>query len=417
MRAWEAARCARELLWLSRTQYWSANHIRRYQEAALKRIVAHAFATVPYYRNLRVPLAAFGGSKDLAKVPQLTKEHIQADEARLISDSYRAAVLHESRTSGSTGEPTTTYFDANAWLLMKHALKWRRTLCDLRYPPYRVLAIDESAPAAAGASWPLAAVRRVGTESGIETHLDVIRQFKPTGIYGTPSWLNELALAAEQAGAPLPPARVVWTSSEVLTLAVREAIERSFGCSVRDVYGSTELKDIAAECEHGRKHINFETSFVEVLSNEDGDAGPLVVTNLVNRAMPLIRFRVGDVGRLESGDCPCGRAAPWIADIHGREVDLVEVDGSRKISPYALSTLVATDGAILRFRMIQRSPREIEIQYVLRPGADVEIARLTSALRAIVDDKLEFVFTRVERITEEARTGKQRALIRSADLD
>lgn len=417
MRAWEAARCARKLIWLSRTRYWSADRIRVYQETALERIIAHALATVPYYRELGVDLAESRGLEVIAKFPILTKQLIQQNEKRLVSDEYVAAALHSSRTSGSTGEPTTTYFDSDAWLLMKHVLKWWRTLSDLRYPPYRVLAIDESAPASGGISGPFVAVRRVGIEAGIERHLDVIRQFKPTGIYGTPSWLNELVQAARGGSAPLPPARVVWTSSEVLAAPVRAEIERGFGCVVRDVYGCTELKDIAAECTHGRRHINFETSFVEVLSDSDDGVGSLVITNLVNRAMPLIRYRIGDLGRLESGSCPCGRAAPWISDIDGREVDLVEMAGGGKISPYALSTLIATDVAIARFQMIQRTTTEIEIQYVPHPGADADVAGLTGALRSVVDGKLRFSFNRVDRIAERTPAGKHQILIRSANLN
>jgi phenylacetate-CoA ligase len=418
MRARETVRCARHLLWLARTRHWSSERIRAYQHTALGAMLEHAVATVPYYRELGISLSDLRGAGGTEAFPVLTKRLVQQHEARLISDAHDRAGLHVSRTSGSTGEPTSTFYDVDAWLLMKYALKLRRTLSHLRLPPYRVLVIGESpASPPAGPGFPLAGVRRIAIEDGIDAHLDVIRRFRPNGIYGTPSWLLEIVQAARHQGAPLPAARTVWTSAEVLTPTARMEIEGGFGCPVRDIYGSTEFKEVAVECRFGRRHLNFETSFVEVLRGNEGGAGSLLITNLVNRAMPLIRYRIGDVGELASGSCACGRAAPWIENIGGREVDLIELTGGRKISPYAFSTLIETDAAIARYRLLQRSATQIEVQYQLRPGATAaDVTRLGSALRSAAEGRLEFSFSRVERI-ERTAAGKHRILIRSAGLE
>ncbi|HEX9876438.1 MAG TPA: AMP-binding protein [Gammaproteobacteria bacterium] len=418
MRAREAARCARHLLWLARTRHWGIEQIRAYQRDALAAILEHAVATVPYYRELGIGRSSLRGDDAIEAFPILTKQLVQQHEARLISDAHDRAGLRVSRTSGSTGEPTSTFYDTDAWLLMKHALKLRRTLSHLRLPPYRVLVIGESpASPLAGPGFPLAGVRYIAIEDGVEAHLDVIRRFRPNGIYGTPSWLLEIVQTARHLDMQLPAARTVWTSAEVLTAAARTEIESGFGCRVRDVYGSTEFKEVAVECSFGRRHVNFETSYVEVMRDHGGGPGSLLITNLVNRAMPLIRYRIGDVGELASGPCPCGRAAPWIENIGGREVDLIELTGGRKISPYAFSTLIETDAAIARYRLLQRSATEVEVQYQLRPGATAaDVTRLGSALRSAAEGRLEFSFSRVDRI-ERTAAGKHRILIRSADLE
>ena len=82
-----------------------------------------------------------------------------------------------------------------------------------------------------------------------------------------------------------------------------------------------------------------------------------------------------------------------------------------------MSTLISSDVAVVHFRMIQRSATEIEIRYVLRPGANADIGRLTAALRSAVDGKLESIFRCVDSIVEKKRTAEQRVLIRSAHLD
>jgi phenylacetate-CoA ligase len=286
----------------------------------------------------------------------------------------------------------------------------------LRHPPFRVLIVGEGTGAAReGLGFGLMSVRRVGIEDGVQAHLEAIRRFRPTGIYGTPSWLLETVQAAQRLGVALPPTRVVWTSAEVLTAATRQEIEEGFGCSVHDVYGSTEFKEVAVECAFGRRHINFETTFVEVIRDSASSASSLVMTNLVNRAMPLIRYRIGDVGELASGDCPCGSAASWIENVGGREVDLIELGDGRRLSPYVLSTLIETDTAIARYRLLQRSAKHIEIQYQLRSqAAAADISRLDSELRSAVEDRLELSFSRVDRI-ERTAAGKHRILIRSAD--
>ena len=126
-------------------------------------------------------------------------------------------------------------------------------------------------------------------------------------MYGFPSYLTRLGEVAEGTIKP----NFVFTSGEMLDGETRRAIERGFGAPVFDIYGCTELKEIAWECPaHEGYHINSDRVVVETLHADHSTGrqdGALLVTSLYNFGMPLIRYQLGDTGRLIAASCSCGR--------------------------------------------------------------------------------------------------------------
>ena len=226
-------------------------------------------------------------------------------------------------------------------------------------------------------------------------HIDVFRDFKPDALYTFPSYASELIDYCEDHSIRLPKIRVVFTSSEVLSAQLRERIGRFFGGRVCDIYGSTELKEVAWQCEDGRYHLNFESIYVEPTAADDGEPSPLILSTLRNRAMPLLRYRIGDFGRLEYGGCPCGRQSPYIGTIAGREVDGLELPSGRRVSPYVLITHgIDRTPEIGKYQFVQTGPDQLEIRVTLRSdGRKIEelqpIAQEVAArLNGEVDVKL-----------------------------
>lgn len=413
--AWALAR-------LLRSQHWDAARIARYQEQRLVATMRHAVTHVPFYRSLGLPPDSLHGMADLARFPVLRKADVQRLGVALRAEDVEAAGCHFSRTSGSTGQPTETWFCAASWSLLTGPVKWRRSLTGGIVLPERVLVVGEQRQAPANGSLrALAAgvlpvsVARISVHEPWPAQLERMRRWRPTTAYASPSWYLELLEHCEGQGASVPRIRRLFTSAERLTDTTRARLEGAFGGRVYDVYGSTEFKEVAAECPHGRRHLVFETTHVEALPLT-GAAGSseLVLTTLVNRAMPLLRYALGDLGTIGRGTCPCGRHSPWIEGLRGRTVESIEcVDGSH-VSPYVLSTLVENHAAIARYQLLQAGPGRVQVHYSRRAGHEEPVpgAALQQALDAALAGRCHVEFEARQQLQRGA-TGKLRLLIRA----
>jgi phenylacetate-CoA ligase len=116
-----------------------------------------------------------------------------------------------------------------------------------------------------------------------------------------------------------------------------------FGCRVFNRYGCREVSVIASECPaHRGLHTMAEGLYVEIerSGQQAGQLGSVLITDLLNYAMPLIRYRIGDVGAWLDGACPCGRGLPRLARVAGRVTDFLVGSDGRLVSGIFLATYV-----------------------------------------------------------------------------
>jgi phenylacetate-CoA ligase len=170
--------------------------------------------------------------------------------------------------------------------------------------------------------------------------------------------------------------RCVVTTSEVLGEGDRALISRAFGAPVYDEYGCGEVGAVLYECERGRRHLMAENLFVELADDatpDEPEAKRLVVTDLHNRATPLLRYDLGD-RVVPAASCPCGRGLPAFERVFGRAYDFVEApDGARFHGEFFLYSLEAARDRGLTIRQaqfVQTAPGEIEVRLVPGPGYD-----------------------------------------------
>ena len=163
----------------------------------------------------------------------------------------------------------------------------------------------------------------------------------------------------------------IQTTSETLTDADRKLISDRFKCPVLDKYGSRETNVIACECESQMgMHINCENTFVEFLDKdgkpvEDGEIGEIVVTNLNNYGMPLIRYAIGDLGSPIKQKCKCGRTLPLMHGLSGRESDIVITKNGDMVDSYFFSYLLQEFSEISYFQIVQETLEDITVNIVL----------------------------------------------------
>jgi phenylacetate-CoA ligase len=412
------------LLGSLRRSRWPADAIVDYQSQALVRIMRHAVARVPFYRQLGIAPEEIRSAADLLLFPVVSKATIQEHQDEFLADGLDRAKLESSVTSGSTGQPTTTYFDRQSWLHGKYTLKIVRMVQNGSGFFSRVMIASEYSPEVvnAGSAGSLPGdrlffrQRRISVHEAPARHVAAFAAFRPHALYAFPSYISELIAYCEEHSIALPRIPVVFTSSEVLSDGLRQRIARYFGARVCDIYGSTELKEVAWQCTEGRHHVNFDNVFVEHVRDERLGQDLLLLSTLTNRAMPLLRYRIGDIGRVNAGACPCGRQSPFITAISGREVDLLVLPSGRRVSPYVLIThRIDRTPEIRRYQFVQTSPDSLEIQVTLGPGS-AGVDRLQPIADEVADrlgGEMRVTMIDVEQIPRTAG-GKHRLLIRSA---
>jgi phenylacetate-CoA ligase len=165
--------------------------------------------------------------------------------------------------------------------------------------------------------------------------IEMIQDFGVTAIHCTPSYAMHLAEVAEEMQVELSTLRTGLFGAEPWSDALREELERRLGVTAFDSYGLSELfgPGVAFECpERDGLHIWHDSYLVEIIDPASGEVlgpgerGELVVTPLVKEAMPLLRYRTGDITMLLPDECPCGRARK-IARITGRSDDMLVIRG------------------------------------------------------------------------------------------
>ena len=300
---------------------------------------------------------------------------------------------YSSSSSGSTGEPFRVHYEPRAWATLKYLVKLRaRRACGVGVTD-RVALLDaippERRPGAAGR------VARISVLQPGAMIAEQLATFAPDSVYGLPSALLEAAAALRERGEAVAIARV-FTSGELLRPAVRDAIAEAFESRVFDVYGSSETKEIAWECPAGGMHVNADVIRLEVLDDDgrplpDGAEGNLVATSLVNHAMPLLRYRIGDRGSLRAHACRCGRESPILGVVTGRAADVLVLSDGRRVSPYALTCALEREEALLRYQVSQLGSARLRVRAIVGPGTEraVVAERVRTLLRAEVASFLE----------------------------
>jgi phenylacetate-CoA ligase len=152
-------------------------------------------------------------------------------------------------------------------------------------------------------------------------------------------------------------------------------IAEAFGAPVVIEYGSRDGGLIACGCPAGNLHVPDENVIVELLGSDGapvtpGEIGEVVLTCLETFAMPIIRYRIGDLARaarLSGPSCPCGLAHTALAEVQGRVTDQIvcrEADGVRRMHALVLMYALREAPGIRRFRIVQRSLEQIEVEVV-----------------------------------------------------
>jgi phenylacetate-CoA ligase len=392
-----------------------ADEVRRRQFERLRRLLAHAEATVPYYRELFRSLGITSRDirsfTDFGQFPVLTKQILRERTNDLVSEAVDRDTLLTHHSGGSTGVPVTFYRD-RAYLDASDAGTYRN-LAQCGWRPGDMVAFvwGFNARLDAMSAWQFELRQQLrrfyqfdpfkSGRSEMASWVATWRRIRPVVALGYASTIARFAEYVVQEKISLPPLKGVFTTAEKLYPVQRKAIAVAFRCHVFDLYGSSEVQNIAAECPSGSMHVNADYCVLETDSGSDDLALPFLLTSLKSYAMPFIRYRNEDCGRLSDATCKCGRGFSLMhLDVARLSDNFVLPDGRVVHGEYFTHLMYGSEG-ITSFQFHQTAPNQIILRIVPGPGAaERRTAAAQNAIRQIQDLSAGLVSVKVLEVPE-----------------
>ncbi|QGY39164.1 phenylacetate--CoA ligase family protein [Pseudodesulfovibrio cashew] len=325
------------------------------QDSRLTRLIAHAYDNTKYYKEMMdeagVRPQDVTTVADLSKLPVLTKDAIRNQGDNMISGIHDRSKLRNKTTSGSTGVSLSLYIDEDSQ-------QWKRA-CAVRHDMWCGWRQGE----AIGAIWGNPTYKdnwrlwlrnallgrmvyldtlKMDHAAMLEFHEALLKK-RPTQLFGHAHSLYLFAKFVKQNGLQCYQPKGIISTAMVLHDFERSLVEEAFKAKVFNRYGCEEVSLIASECEaHEGLHINMDTIILECVDPNGipvapGEVGAVVVTDLSNYGMPIIRYKVGDAARIRSEPCSCGRSYPLIESLEGRIADYVRTPDGEYISGISLT--------------------------------------------------------------------------------
>lgn len=431
---------------MRRRAHWARDRLEAYRQRQLLDLLAHTVARSPFYRKLYKGIR-IDKTLDLRALPVTSKRALldHFDEAVTDPRLKRAeierylecaptdrddAYLDRYRvlaTAGTTGLRGLFLFDRAEWAAeLANVLRWF-DIIGLRPRPYgrpKVSVVGAPSSVHVSRRLPLSGefglfrLQHLAVTSELGKLVDELNRFAPDVLLAYPTAARLLAIEQQQGRLAISP-RIVSTHSELLTPETRRLIRAAWHVPPFDHYGLTEITTVAVECmEHRGLHLLDDLFIAEIVDDRyepvvPGQAGSrLLLTSLIRRAQPLIRYEVSDRLRLSPEPCPCGRPFPLVAEIGGRSEEWLSLPGRNgpvEISPLVLSATLEEIAGLQEFALHwDGSTLRVTVVPASRPSLRDEVeARLRSILAAMGADQTEILVSLVEHIARRAeRMGK-----------
>ncbi len=417
---------------LEASQWWPRDRLDALRLRRLQDLVSAAYEHTPYWRGVMdergIRPQDIQSLDDLQRFPLLEKPTLRTRREEMVwrDEGPRLTLV---RTSGSTNEALQFYTNSNREGEINAA----------RIRGHRWIGVDKGekevwfwgSPVELDTQTRIKHLRdRLVNEpltNGFELtpervagYVEQWKRWRPKCIFGYPNSFVLLIQMAEKQGIDLMEVKrcglqVISTTSEMLGEVNRKIITDAFGVPVYDSYGLREGGLVAHECNHFTMHTNdehliLETVDPDTLDPSDGE-GELIVTSLISRVMPVIRYRTGDIVTLSDEPCACGRSLGRIEISGGRIADFVVTGDGKWVVGYSFIYICRSVPGIVKFQVRQEEMGEIRVLLATDENfPDDGVERVTRKVRARLgsDDVIE-----VELVDDiqPAPSGKYRPVV------
>lgn len=390
------------------------------QAERASRIARHAASTTRFYSQMfdrhAINLSELHKPEEWRRIPVLTRSTIKENSADLRSSEWSEKTARSAKTGGSTGEPLRTYVDARVPLL---AAAWRM------YGWWGVAPWDNLARVGRWGFGRADALKNAITwwpsrqdyldamlfdEDSMRAFHSRLQRTRPVLLEGYVGAMVELAGFLSAEGLTIPSLRGIATTAAPLTPNVRKLLEDVYGVPVYDEYRGSEINWMAGECrEQNGLHQFADLRRIEILDDDDnpvpaGTVGNIVVTDLVNRVFPMIRYRAGDRGALLERTCACGVTLPLMAQPDGRTTDIIRMPSGKILNHGMMAMFGDHPESVRIFQLHQHSDHSITLRIVRGddPDAELHIGAALQRLRERISDEVPVT---VDYVSELPYTG------------
>jgi phenylacetate-CoA ligase len=408
---------------------WSQGDLKAFQWQQLKALLNHAYNTTPYYKKAwdeaNINLDNIKSIADFNKLPVVTKDDIKRDYGQFLSKNYTNNI--KKATGGSTGQPFR--FELNTESnTRREAVMWRgygwlgaglgqKTLylwgADIGQPTlfkkiknnlyhrfYNRKMLNSF----------------VMNTNNMHTYVEEINSYRPTALVSYVNPLYELARFIIEHKISVFSPKTILTGAEPLHDFQRHVIEKAFNCEVYDTFGCREFMLMSAECQaHKKLHINSDHLVVETVNDLGqsitGKSGDLVITDLYNYGMPLIRYVNGDQATLINQPCGCDNPLPIMSSIDGRKLDIIKTASGKSIPGELFPHLFKEFIGIDKFQVKQSEISSLQIRLITNKHfTEQNKDDIAKEINKYAKNELQLVFDLVDDIPLTV-SGKHRVTI------
>lgn len=364
-----------ELVYLAQLNYSDVKQMKSLQDKRFLSFFKYAVCNSPFYKKMykEIDVTEIKSIEDIKKLPILEKECLRKNIQQVYTISKKQAII--SHTGGTTGKSLEVrYTSRDMQERMAYLHFWEQTH-GIRQGERRASFNGRQFISRAQGKknfWRYNYFRKQMlystfnmTDENLPYYIQSLNKFKPIVINGFVSAIFEISNYINNNNITLAfKPKVIFTTSETLLPYQRKAMEKAFGCPVRDQYASSEGAPMITECRCGKLHYNLYTGVIEEYQTEYGTE--MLVTGFNTHGTPLIRYRIGDMWELSNDTCECGCCFPVVKRIEGRKVDYLLSKQYGKVSLSHLADVIkGLPNSIVNMQFIQREISKIEVKIIV----------------------------------------------------
>jgi phenylacetate-CoA ligase len=372
------------MIW-SKEETLTRGELEKLQNARLQETVARVYGNVPFYQNkfkeLGITPHDIKSIHDISKLPFTKKQDLRDNYPFGLFAVKQDAVVRIHSSSGTTGKPTVVGYTKSDMDVWNEVMARVFTMCgvnseDTVHNAYGYGLFTGGLGVHNGAETVGATV--VPSSGGFTSRqLLLMKDFGATVLTSTPSFALHLAETAQNEGYDLKndfKLKCGIFGAEPTSEGLKEEVSRVWGIKYYEVYGLSEIIGPGVSnscCESKDLHIFEDHFYPEIINPEtgevlqDGEKGELVITSLTKQALPIIRYRTGDITSLDRTPCRCGRTHVRMKSVMGRADDMLIVNGVNVFPSQVEHVLANIDGISLNYQIIADKKGYLDILEVM----------------------------------------------------